>query len=185
LSFKTFFIWLTISVYQGAAIMIMSLILFENEFLNIVSISFTALILNELIMVALEITTWHTYMVIAEVATLLLYMISMTFLPEFFGTLFVIAPSLLTYASDRLVVCPLCPLCMEGSTDRCCERTAAVDLQGDPEPGGASGVQQATMIYRAAFIYCTVIIHWVCTSARSVRRRSQNSKKSPQAVPGR
>ena len=38
--------------------MIMSLVLFENEFLNIVSISFTALILNELIMVALEITTW-------------------------------------------------------------------------------------------------------------------------------
>ncbi len=38
--------------------MIMSLVLFETEFLNIVSISFTALILNELIMVALEITTW-------------------------------------------------------------------------------------------------------------------------------
>lgn len=39
--------------------MIMSLVLFENEFLNIVSISFTALILNELIMVAVEITTWY------------------------------------------------------------------------------------------------------------------------------
>lgn len=39
--------------------MIMSLVLFENEFLHIVSISFTALILNELIMVALEITTWY------------------------------------------------------------------------------------------------------------------------------
>ena len=39
--------------------MIMSLVLFENEFLNIVSISFTALILNELIMVALEINTWY------------------------------------------------------------------------------------------------------------------------------
>lgn len=38
--------------------MIMSLLLFENDFINIVSISFTALILNELIMVALEITTW-------------------------------------------------------------------------------------------------------------------------------
>ena len=38
--------------------MIMSLILFE-EFLNIVSISFTALILSELIMVALEITIWY------------------------------------------------------------------------------------------------------------------------------
>jgi phospholipid-translocating ATPase len=65
--------------------MIMSLVLFENEFLNIVSISFTALILNELIMVALEITTWHIYMIIAEVVTLLLYIVSMTFLPEYFG----------------------------------------------------------------------------------------------------
>lgn len=47
-----------ISVYQGGAIMMMSLILFETEFLNIVAISFTALVLNELIMVALEISTW-------------------------------------------------------------------------------------------------------------------------------
>ena len=39
--------------------MIVSLVLFENEFLHIVSISFTALILNELFMVALEITTWY------------------------------------------------------------------------------------------------------------------------------
>ena len=38
--------------------MIMSLVLFEREFLHIVSISFTSLVLNELIMVALEITTW-------------------------------------------------------------------------------------------------------------------------------
>ncbi len=48
-----------ISLYQGAAIMIIALVLFENEFLNIVAISFTALILNELIMVALEITIWY------------------------------------------------------------------------------------------------------------------------------
>lgn len=50
----------------GAAIMIMSLVLFENEFLYIISISFTALILNELITVVLEITTWY-------VSTLLLW----------------------------------------------------------------------------------------------------------------
>lgn len=58
LSAKTFTTWLMISVYQGGAIMIASLLLFETDFINIVSISFTALILNELIMVALEITTW-------------------------------------------------------------------------------------------------------------------------------
>ena len=39
--------------------MLVSLFLFETEFLNIVSISFTSLVLNELIMVALEITTWY------------------------------------------------------------------------------------------------------------------------------
>ncbi|PCH43232.1 phospholipid-translocating P-type ATPase [Wolfiporia cocos MD-104 SS10] len=91
LSFKTFFMWLMISIYQGAAIMIMSLVLFENEFLNIVSISFTALILNELIMVALEITTWHIYMVISEVATLFFYVISIAFLPEYFDLSFVVS----------------------------------------------------------------------------------------------
>jgi phospholipid-translocating ATPase len=50
----------------GGAIMIMSLVLFENEFLNIVAISFTALILNELIMVALEITTWYVQRVLGS-----------------------------------------------------------------------------------------------------------------------
>ncbi|ELU38737.1 phospholipid-translocating P-type ATPase, putative [Rhizoctonia solani AG-1 IA] len=106
---KTFFTWCVISVYQGGAIMIMSLLLFENEFLNIVAISFTALVLNELIMVALEITTWyahhldygtfhlslryprHLYMVIAEIVTLIFYAISMAFLPEYFDLSFVVS----------------------------------------------------------------------------------------------
>ena len=58
--FSSFFTAISCFSYNplGAAIMIMSLALFENEFLHIVSISFTALILNELFMVALEITTW-------------------------------------------------------------------------------------------------------------------------------
>ena len=46
-------------VYQRASIMIIALVLFENKFLNIVAISFTALTVNELIMVALEITKLH------------------------------------------------------------------------------------------------------------------------------
>ncbi|GAA95919.1 uncharacterized protein L969DRAFT_84487 [Mixia osmundae IAM 14324] len=89
LSYKTFFVWLMISVYQGGAIMIMSLILFEDEFINIVAISFTALILNELIMVALEVSTWHLYMWLSEIVTLVLYVISILFLPEYFNIAFV------------------------------------------------------------------------------------------------
>ncbi|KAK0538639.1 putative aminophospholipid-translocase [Tilletia horrida] len=90
LSAKTFTEWLMISIYQGGAIMILSLLLFENEFLNIVSISFTALVLNELIMVALEITTWHIYMFVSEIVTLFFYCISIAFLPEFFDLNFVL-----------------------------------------------------------------------------------------------
>lgn len=90
LSFKTFFSWLLISVYQGGAIMILSIWLFENEFVNIVSISFTALIFNELLMVALEIQTWHSYMVMAELVTLFIYVISMTILKTDFGSFLLI-----------------------------------------------------------------------------------------------
>ena len=67
--------------------MLLSLLLFESEFLHIVAISFTALVINELIMVALEVTTWHSYMVLSELGTALVYFGSMAVLPEYFGTL--------------------------------------------------------------------------------------------------
>ena len=85
LSYKTFFTWLTISVYQGGIIMLLSLLLFESEFLHIVAISFTALVINELIMVALEITTWHRYMILSELGTAVVYFGSMAVLPAYFG----------------------------------------------------------------------------------------------------
>ncbi|KAF9417754.1 putative aminophospholipid-translocase, partial [Podila epigama] len=66
------------------AIMILSIWLFENQFVNIVSISFTALVLNELLMVALEINTWHRLMIVSEIATLVIYVGSMVFLPTYF-----------------------------------------------------------------------------------------------------
>jgi phospholipid-translocating ATPase len=65
--------------------MLLSLLLFESEFLHIVAISYTALVINELIMVALEITTWHSYMILSEVGTGVVYFGSMLFLPEYFG----------------------------------------------------------------------------------------------------
>jgi len=52
--------------------------------MNIVAISSTALILNELSTLALEITIWHVYMIISEVVTLGIYAFSMVFLPEYF-----------------------------------------------------------------------------------------------------
>ncbi|KAI9317915.1 hypothetical protein BX666DRAFT_2018742 [Dichotomocladium elegans] len=90
LSFRTFCTWLLISVYQGGAIMVLSIILFESEFIHIVSISFTALIFNELLMVALEINTWHRIMVISEIVTILIYIGSMWLLPTYFDMSFIL-----------------------------------------------------------------------------------------------
>ncbi|EGG19761.1 ATPase [Cavenderia fasciculata] len=59
LSYKTFFIWVLKSAYQGGMIMLLSIILFESSLNNIVSITFTSLILCELLNVATEIHTWH------------------------------------------------------------------------------------------------------------------------------
>ena len=66
--------------------MILAIWLFENDFERIVSISFTSLILNELILVALEVSTWHIYMVWAQFVSILLYILAMTILKNEFGT---------------------------------------------------------------------------------------------------
>ncbi|KAG1047950.1 hypothetical protein G6F43_009629 [Rhizopus delemar] len=90
LSYRTFFTWLLISVYQGGSIMILSILLFEDEFIHIIAISFTALICNELLMVALEINTWHRLMILAEVITVLVYFGSMWLLPAYFDMSFIL-----------------------------------------------------------------------------------------------
>nr|CAI5820217.1 unnamed protein product [Callosobruchus analis] len=85
LSFKTFFMWVLISIYQGGVIMYGALLLFEDEFIHIVAISFTSLILTELIMVALNIRTWHYLMMLAELFSLGLYGLSLVVLHDYFG----------------------------------------------------------------------------------------------------
>lgn len=62
-----------------------ALLLFEDEFIHVVAISYTALILTELTMVALTIRTWHPLMILAELLSILLYLLSLILLREFFG----------------------------------------------------------------------------------------------------
>lgn len=88
LSAKEFFKWLSISVYQGGVIMLLAIWLFERDFIHIVSITFTALILNELLMVALEVTTWHYLMGVAEIGSFLMYVISVRVLKGSFDIRF-------------------------------------------------------------------------------------------------
>lgn len=62
-----------------------ALLLFESEFVHIVAISFTSLILTELLMVALTIQTWHWLMIVGELLSLACYIASLVFLHEFIG----------------------------------------------------------------------------------------------------
>jgi phospholipid-translocating ATPase len=64
--------------------------LFEEEFVHIVSITFTALVFNELLMVAFEITTWHRIMVYSEIFTVIIYIASMTALQTEFDLNFIL-----------------------------------------------------------------------------------------------
>jgi phospholipid-translocating ATPase len=89
LSYKTFFIWLFQSVYQGGVIMIGSMLLFEARFLNIVSITFTALLASELVNVALQVHRWHRFMIAAEVGSVVVYFVSLLFLPTYFDVTFI------------------------------------------------------------------------------------------------
>ncbi|XP_058032248.1 probable phospholipid-transporting ATPase IIA isoform X2 [Ahaetulla prasina] len=95
LSYKTFLIWVLISIYQGSIIMYGALLLFESEFVHIVAISFTSLILTELLMVALTIQTWHWLMIVAELLSLSCYIASLVFLHEFIDVYFITTLSFL------------------------------------------------------------------------------------------
>lgn len=65
--------------------MLMSLFLFESNLINIVTITFTALILTELLNVAFEIHRWNKIMVLSELLTLAVYFGSMLLLRGYFG----------------------------------------------------------------------------------------------------
>ena len=64
-----------------------ALVLFESEFVHVVAISFTALVLTELLMVALTVRTWHWLMAVAELLSLGCYVASLAFLNKYFGKL--------------------------------------------------------------------------------------------------
>ncbi|EAW08728.1 aminophospholipid-translocating P4-type ATPase NEO1 [Aspergillus clavatus NRRL 1] len=91
LSYRSFFIWVLVSVYQGAVIQGLSQILLHTiSGPRLISVSFTALIINELLMVAIAITTWHPLMIFCLIGTALVYAASVPFLGDYFDLEYVI-----------------------------------------------------------------------------------------------
>lgn len=84
LSYRTFFVWVMVSIYQGSLIQGLSQILVAVKGARMVSVSFSVLVINELVMVAFAVTTWHPLMVFSILGTALVYVASVPFLAEYF-----------------------------------------------------------------------------------------------------
>ncbi|KAJ2974380.1 hypothetical protein NUW58_g8675 [Xylaria curta] len=89
LSYRTFFVWVLVSIYQGSVIQGLSQLLTEVDGKRMVAVSYTVLVLNELLMVAIEITTWHLVMILCIIGTFLFYIGSIPFLGGYFDLEFV------------------------------------------------------------------------------------------------
>ncbi|KAK5096664.1 putative aminophospholipid-translocase [Lithohypha guttulata] len=91
LSYKTFFTWVAVSIYQGIVIQGLSqLLVGAVDGPRMLSVSFTVLVLNELIMVAVSITTWHPIMILSIVGTGVFYAASVPFLGAYFDLAYVV-----------------------------------------------------------------------------------------------
>uniref|UniRef100_A0A7S0QT48 P-type ATPase C-terminal domain-containing protein n=1 Tax=Cryptomonas curvata TaxID=233186 RepID=A0A7S0QT48_9CRYP len=103
---RTFLLWVFKSIYQGGAIMLLCIYIFDDSFLHMVSITFTALLLTELLMVALEVQRWHWLMVAGELLSLLAYGGSIVALPEYFDVAYVLTATFwLKVVAITLVSC--------------------------------------------------------------------------------
>ena len=91
LNVKTFISWCIKSIYQGAIIMIGAVLLFEDNFVNIVSITFTTLIFIEIINVYLEVHKLHIVMVISFISTIAIYLTTMVILRTTFDVSYIFA----------------------------------------------------------------------------------------------
>lgn len=90
LSYRTFFVWVFVSIYQGGMIQGLSQVLTEVDGKRMVTVSYVVLVLNELLMVAIEITTWHWVMVLSIIGTFLFFVASIPFLGTYFDLEFIL-----------------------------------------------------------------------------------------------
>ena len=86
LSAKTLMIWFWKSVFQGCVIMLGAILCFKESFTNIVTITFSALIVIELLNVYSSVNTVNWKMIASSIMTFVIYVISIVCLRSYFDT---------------------------------------------------------------------------------------------------
>lgn len=86
LCLKTFLIWMWKSIFQGCLIMLGTVIFFNESQTNIVTITFTALIITELLNVYSELHKVKKEQIVSSVITFLMYILSIALMRSYFNT---------------------------------------------------------------------------------------------------
>nr|BAN65726.1 phospholipid-translocating P-type ATPase, putative [Babesia bovis] len=89
MSVKTFLIWVWISVFQGAILMLGAIILFENSMLSLVSVACTSLFALELLNIYTELHTYHPLTMVSMLCTAVVYFYSILMLRNYFDFAFI------------------------------------------------------------------------------------------------
>ncbi|KAK9173990.1 HAD ATPase P-type family IC family protein [Cryptosporidium meleagridis] len=90
MSTKTFFCWVWKSLYQGTVIMLGAFVLFkDNILMNLVAITFTSLILSEILNVVTEIHYWNEVIISSCIISILIYFASFFLLESHFDLQFI------------------------------------------------------------------------------------------------
>lgn len=107
LSYKTFFMWVLISLYQGVVIQLLSQKfdgIDPSTFKVMVALLFSALVYNELIMVGLQINKWNRIMMLTIIITFMIYVGSIPFLGDYYDLDYVTSFSYIWHTAVILVV---------------------------------------------------------------------------------
>ncbi|KAF7457951.1 putative phospholipid-transporting ATPase IIB isoform X2 [Cryptosporidium felis] len=90
MSTKAFFCWVWKSLYQGTVIILGAVILFkDNILMNLVAITFTSLILSEILNVVTEIHHWNEVIISSCIVSLIIYFASFFLLKGHFDLQFI------------------------------------------------------------------------------------------------
>ncbi len=96
LSFKTFLIWVSKSIFQGSTVLILSIIIFEESYItNIVTVTFSALILIELLNILTTVKKMQWRIVASTLLSLTIYILSILLFKDYINTSAITGPFIL------------------------------------------------------------------------------------------
>ncbi|GIQ88494.1 P-type ATPase, subfamily IV, partial [Kipferlia bialata] len=128
MTLKTFFTWCAISTWEGGCIILMTMSVMDSNFFNIVGVAFSVLIVVELLTLGFYVHSWRPMMVVAEVASLLLYFGSILCMRSYFDMTYILSASFYLNVLYIALVAAL-PVCVTKLVFQCVRPNQAQKLK--------------------------------------------------------